>query len=125
MFFKNTREKMRTNMVKQNDAFLNESLIPGEEIKKKLISKMPHGQISRNILAITNKRLIIISVDKASQPHVTSLRFKDVLEVRNYKGGLKGLSINFITANKEIPTGIFENESCREFLNILEAKRLE
>lgn len=125
MLFNKTRKKMQDKMVAQNDKYLYDSLMPNEEIKLKLVSNMPHGQISRDILAITDKRLIIIKVDKASMPHVSSLKFNDITEVTHHKGSLSGLGITFTTHQRQIPTGVFEKDGCLNFLHTLEAKRFE
>lgn len=125
MFFKKTRENMRNKMVEQNFRFLDDSLIAGEEVVSKIVANMPHGQLSRYLVAITNKRLIIINVDKASKPHVTGLKFKDILEVTSNYGSFKYVSVTFITNQRQIPTGVFESGECKKFLDSLENIRLQ
>lgn len=125
MFFKKRREKMRAKSEKQNDAFLEDTLIPDEKVTFKMTSVASAGQLAREIIAVTNKRLIIINVDKAVKPHITSLKFNDIVEVNNNVGPLKMGSVVIITAQRQIPTSIYRNETIKEFLNALEAKRLE
>lgn len=122
MFFSKKRESMMIEKDNLNRKLLDDELLPTEELIYSINSIAPHGIIQRNVLAITDKRLIIIEINKASKGLTTSLRFDDIISVSKIEV-LKKVSVNITTANKQYGLGPFLKGEAEKMIRLIESKR--
>ena len=122
MFFSKKRESMMIEKDNLNKRLLDDELFPTEELIYRIDSVAPHGVVQRNVLAVTDKRLIIIQINKASKGLATSLRFDDIISVSKIEV-LKKVSINITTANKQYGLGPFVKGDAEKMVHLIESKR--
>ena len=124
MFFSKKRESMMIEKDTVNRRLLDDALFLGEELIYRIDSLAPHGVLQRCVLAVTDKRLIIIQIDKASKGHTTSLRFDDIIGVSKHEV-IKQVSININTANQQYSLAPFVKGEADKMITLIEGKRFQ
>lgn len=122
MFFSKKRESMMAEKENVNRRLLDDELFLTEELIYSINSIAPHGVIQRCILAVTDKRLIIIQIDKASKGHTTSLRFDDVIGLSKHEV-IKQVNISINTANQQFNLAPFVKGEAEKMIHLIESKR--